>query len=94
MSEYQIDIISWMTRTALELISQTGLGYSFDPLTEDEVPHPYTQAAKHLMYVLRLQPLLDHSFFVTFLMDLVQASCVWFEVCEYLSQWSLHTWAS
>ncbi|KAF8202147.1 cytochrome P450 [Pholiota molesta] len=45
----EIDIISWMTRTALELISQTGLGFSFDPLTEDEVPHPYTQAAKHLM---------------------------------------------
>ncbi|KAI0641314.1 cytochrome P450 [Trametes meyenii] len=31
----EIDIVSWMGRTALELIGQAGLGYSFDPLTED-----------------------------------------------------------
>jgi len=35
----------WMTRTALELIGQSGLGYSFDPLTEDGVPHPYSTAS-------------------------------------------------
>ncbi|KAF9482522.1 cytochrome P450 [Pholiota conissans] len=45
----EIDMMSWMTRTALELISQSGLGYSFDPLTDDDVPHPYTLAAKQLI---------------------------------------------
>jgi len=40
-----------MARTALELIGQSGLGYSFDPLTEDGVPHPYCGAAKLLVYV-------------------------------------------
>ncbi|KAJ3559692.1 hypothetical protein NM688_g189 [Phlebia brevispora] len=28
----EIDILNWMSRTALELIGQGGLGYSFDPL--------------------------------------------------------------
>ncbi|KAI0666644.1 cytochrome P450 [Trametes maxima] len=31
----EIDMAIWMGRTALELIGQSGLGYSFDPLTED-----------------------------------------------------------
>ena len=32
------------------MIGQSGLGYSFDPLTEDSVPHPYGTAAKLFMY--------------------------------------------
>lgn len=28
----EVDILSWMGRTALELVGQGGLGYSFDPL--------------------------------------------------------------
>lgn len=40
-----------MTRTALELISQTGLGYSFDSLTNDDVTHPYTASVNKLVYV-------------------------------------------
>ncbi|KAF8150633.1 cytochrome P450 [Crassisporium funariophilum] len=48
----EIDVLSWMTRTALELIGQSGLGYSFDPLTEDGVPHPYSVSAKQLVPVL------------------------------------------
>ena len=31
----EVDIQNWMSRTALELIGQAGLGYSFDPLTEE-----------------------------------------------------------
>ncbi|KZT04037.1 cytochrome P450 [Laetiporus sulphureus 93-53] len=31
----EIDILDWMGRTALELVGQAGLGYSFDPLTSD-----------------------------------------------------------
>ena len=45
-----IDILSWMGRTALELIGQAGLGYSFDPLVEDR-EDPYGQAVKALVYV-------------------------------------------
>ena len=31
----EVDMFHWMARTALELIGQGGLGYSFDPLTSD-----------------------------------------------------------
>ncbi|TFY56311.1 hypothetical protein EVJ58_g7724 [Rhodofomes roseus] len=31
----EVDMYSWLSRTALELIGQGGLGYSFDPLVED-----------------------------------------------------------
>ncbi|RPD54899.1 cytochrome P450 [Lentinus tigrinus ALCF2SS1-7] len=31
----ELDMLSWMGRTALELIGQAGLGYSFDPLVDD-----------------------------------------------------------
>ncbi|KAI0668337.1 cytochrome P450 [Trametes maxima] len=31
----ELDVLGWMGRTALELIGKGGLGYSFDPLTED-----------------------------------------------------------
>ena len=37
-----------MTRLALELIGQSGLGYSFDELTENAVPHEYGIASKQL----------------------------------------------
>ncbi|KAJ7475711.1 cytochrome P450 [Mycena latifolia] len=37
----------WMSRTALELVGQAGLGHSFDPLTSDEVP-PYITSAKQM----------------------------------------------
>lgn len=47
----QLDLLSWMTRTALELIGQSGMGYSFDPLTEDEPDHPYSVSAKMFTWV-------------------------------------------
>ncbi|KAI0641556.1 cytochrome P450 [Trametes meyenii] len=31
----EVDLVNWMGRTALELMGQAGLGYSFDPLTVD-----------------------------------------------------------
>jgi len=40
-----------MSRTALELIGQSGFGYSFDGLTEDCVPHPFADAVKRLEWV-------------------------------------------
>ena len=31
----EVDVLAWMGRTALELVGQAGLGYSFDPLVSD-----------------------------------------------------------
>lgn len=42
----EIDMLNWMGRTALELIGQAGLGYSFDPLKEDLTPDVYADAIK------------------------------------------------
>ncbi|RPD69471.1 cytochrome P450 [Lentinus tigrinus ALCF2SS1-7] len=44
----ELDMLSWMGRTALELIGQAGLGYSFDPLTADS-PDEFAQAVKAFM---------------------------------------------
>ncbi|KZT70365.1 cytochrome P450 [Daedalea quercina L-15889] len=41
----EIDMLSWMGRTALELIGQGGLGYSFDKLVEDQ-KNPYGESLK------------------------------------------------
>lgn len=48
---FKVDIVDWMTRLALELIGQSGLGYSFDELTEDAIRHPYALASSQLVYV-------------------------------------------
>ncbi|KAH9930181.1 cytochrome P450 [Amylocystis lapponica] len=41
----EVDVLDWMGRTALELIGQGGLGYSFDRLVED-TPNEYRDALK------------------------------------------------
>ncbi|KAF5371889.1 hypothetical protein D9757_010589 [Collybiopsis confluens] len=52
----EVDILSWMGRTALEVIGQAGLGYSFDPLVGEESAHQYTKIIKQLApTVMRLQ---------------------------------------
>ncbi|CAL1697383.1 unnamed protein product [Somion occarium] len=67
-----VDVLRWMHRTALELIGQGGLGYSFDPLLEDR-HDDYAAAMKEFLpalfniSVLRLvwykfQPLLSALF--------------------------------
>ena len=43
-----MDMLNWVTRVALELIGEGGLGYSFDPLTADTA-NPYGNAMKNLM---------------------------------------------
>jgi hypothetical protein len=40
----------WLSRTALELVGQGGMGYSFDSLQDGEVCE-YTRVVKDLMYV-------------------------------------------
>lgn len=47
-------MLHWMHRTALELVGQGGLGYSFDPLNEDVPYNDYAKAMKDLSYVLSL----------------------------------------
>ncbi|KAH9940666.1 cytochrome P450 [Amylocystis lapponica] len=37
----EIDMVHWSSRTALEIIGQSALGHSFDPLTKDSVPTGY-----------------------------------------------------
>ncbi|RPD65435.1 cytochrome P450 [Lentinus tigrinus ALCF2SS1-7] len=43
----ELDMLSWMGRTTLEVLGQAGLGYSFDPLTEDR-PDDFANAVKDL----------------------------------------------
>lgn len=45
----QVDVFAWMTRCSLELIGRSGLGYSFDTLAENSVPHRYIDAIKQLV---------------------------------------------
>lgn len=44
--------MEWMTRTALEIMGQGGLGYSFDPLSEAK-RNIFGDALKALVYVTR-----------------------------------------
>ncbi|KAJ7488873.1 cytochrome P450 [Mycena latifolia] len=53
----EIDMASVFTRTSLELIGRSGLGYSFDPLTIDCPRNEYAESIKNLMPVLGKMPL-------------------------------------
>ena len=48
----EVDLHNWMARTALELVGQGGLGYSFDPLTSN-TRNAYGDAIKAFMSVFR-----------------------------------------
>jgi hypothetical protein len=48
----QIDLLPWLTRTALELVAQSGFGYSFDTLEPDAREHPFAKTLKNLLCVL------------------------------------------
>ena len=43
-----VDMMEWLGRTALELIGQGGLGYSFDPLIANST-NSFGEAIKSLM---------------------------------------------
>lgn len=53
VSPKEIDILQWMSRTALELIGQSGMGYSFDSLDSSEAAdqHPYSRSVNRLGWV-------------------------------------------
>ncbi|KAF5380257.1 hypothetical protein D9757_008190 [Collybiopsis confluens] len=44
----EIDLLGWMARTALELIGQSGFGYSFDDMVDDVPKHQYSIVIKNL----------------------------------------------
>lgn len=44
----ELNMLEWLNRTALELVGQSGLGYSFDCLTEGYA-NPYSAAIKNLL---------------------------------------------
>ncbi|KAF8798335.1 cytochrome P450 [Phlegmacium glaucopus] len=48
----EVDVIAWMTRCALELIGRSGLGYSFDTLADDSVPHRFADVSKQLIELM------------------------------------------
>ncbi|KAJ6551734.1 cytochrome P450 [Mycena capillaripes] len=52
-----VEMASVFTRTSLELIGRSGLGYSFDPLTLDCPKNEYAETIKNLMPVLSKMPL-------------------------------------
>ncbi|KAF6751752.1 cytochrome P450 [Ephemerocybe angulata] len=47
--ENEVDLAEWMTRTALELIGQSGFAFSFDSLEFDGPQHPYGPTIKQLL---------------------------------------------
>ncbi|KAJ3524791.1 hypothetical protein NMY22_g10851 [Coprinellus aureogranulatus] len=53
----EVDILGWMTRTAVELVGLSGFGYSFDSLALDAVEHRYTKSLKNLLLTVN-DPLL------------------------------------
>ena len=50
-----LNMYEWLSRTALELVGQGGMGYSFDSLQDGEVCE-YTRVVKDLMYVTSTCP--------------------------------------
>ncbi|XP_006462833.1 hypothetical protein AGABI2DRAFT_179442 [Agaricus bisporus var. bisporus H97] len=45
----EIDMLHWTSRTALELIGQSGMGFSFDSLVDDNDYHPYRSAIENVI---------------------------------------------
>ena len=54
--QQEIDILDWMGRTALELVGQAGLGWSFDPLVNDTVESNLGTLVKALVCVVCFLP--------------------------------------
>ncbi|THU97769.1 cytochrome P450 [Dendrothele bispora CBS 962.96] len=58
----EIDMLAWMSRTALELIGESGLGYSFDPMTSEAAEHTYSKTIKNLVPAMARLPALRFFF--------------------------------
>ncbi|KAH9896682.1 cytochrome P450 [Cubamyces lactineus] len=62
-----VDVLSWLGRTALELIAQAGIGHSFDPLVEDTSTHPFAAAVKSYIPLYFSTPGMVYHQTITFL---------------------------
>ena len=51
----ELNMVSWTGRTALELMGQAGLGYSFDSLTEERAD-AFGNALKSFVYATFSSP--------------------------------------
>lgn len=49
----EINILQWMTRAALEMVGQSGLGYSFDSLSDEESENTCTKSVKELLSTIQ-----------------------------------------
>ena len=52
----ELDLLSWMGRTTLEVLGQAGLGYSFDNFVDDSTDD-FGEAIKMFLYVFRFPKL-------------------------------------
>ncbi|KAJ3889779.1 cytochrome P450 [Lentinula edodes] len=77
----EIDLLGWMARTALELIGQSGFGYSFDNMVDDVPRHEYSIVVKDLapalarlafarFYLLPLALKILPTYALTFIMNI------------------------
>ncbi|KAJ6544798.1 cytochrome P450 [Mycena vulgaris] len=55
----EVNMLLWISRTALELVGQAGLGHSFDTLTDDEVS-AYVKSVKQLQPTIMRMALAIH----------------------------------
>ncbi|KAJ3867016.1 cytochrome P450 [Lentinula novae-zelandiae] len=77
----EIDLLGWMARAALELIGQSGFGYSFDNMVDDVPRHEYSIVIKDLapalarlafarFYLLPLALKILPTYALTFIMNI------------------------
>jgi cytochrome P450 len=81
----EIDFFHWMTRASLEMIGQSGLGFSFDPLVEGQPEHIFSLAVRDL-----IPTLFTMTFVRAFLLPiLVKIGPPRFRrfVCDYMLPW-------
>jgi len=81
----EIDIYHWMTRASLEMVGQSGLGFSFDPLVEGQPEHTFSLAVREL-----IPTLFTMTFARAFLLPiLVKVGPPKFRrfVCDYMLPW-------
>ncbi len=72
----EVDILNWMGRTALELVGQGGLGYSFDPLVAT-TKNAFGDSLKALVFVsyILLYAYLPSDMFFCYLRSPVIGRC-------------------
>lgn len=50
----EMDMVTWMTRAALEIVGQSGMGTSFGPVTEEQEEPHYIASVKEFQPLMTL----------------------------------------